>query len=128
MTINLVQLVLMILACYLIINDGVGQTVGFGLKLVKCVIVILIIHLIFNKLFLSEGFKSQDDYPVAVADRCRGGEYMHQGEGDLSRKCRDLIKSGSVNQCNKGFNNLPLAPFDYTSQSDDNFENKQCSK
>jgi hypothetical protein len=135
---KLIQISIVLIACLFIVfeprkkgetdNTGKACSVGFWYKLIKCILVIVVISVTFQQFWPVEGFKAQDDYPVKLEDRCRGGMYMHQGEGESSRKCRDLIKSGSVNECQKGFNNLPLAPFDYTSQSDDNFENKQCSK
>ena len=120
-----IEWALLIIAYYLII---VYTEKGFWNKLLKIIVVTILLDWTYNHIWGVEGFLNQDAYPVPIQDRCRGGEYMHQGDSKESRECRDLIKQGVIKECQKGFNNLPLAPFEYTPQSDDNFENKQCSK
>lgn len=75
----------------------------------------------------SEGFWDVSKYAL-----CKGGEYMWQGDSDVSKMCRELAKTPegrcgiSGQNCPTGYNGVPMLQFVYTPVSDDNWKNERC--
>jgi hypothetical protein len=96
--------------------------------LFTCVIVVVFFIAKLNK-NEAEGFWDVSEYA-----KCRGGSYMHQGDSEQAKKCRELAETpegrcgiASYN-CSKGYNGIPLAPFVYTPLSNDKWQNERCSE
>lgn len=71
---------------------------------------------------------------VSDEARCKGGEYMWQGDSATAARCRELASTG-VGRCAIGkfncpnsFIGRPQKLFEYTSQSNDQWKNTQCQE
>jgi hypothetical protein len=75
----------------------------------------------------SEGF-----WDVSPYAKCKGTEYMWQGNSEEAKMCRELADTPegrcgiSSYNCPKGYNGQPMLPFYYTPISDDSWQNERC--
>ena len=71
--------------------------------------------------------------PVSDLSRMKGGVYMFQGDDAISQKYRQMMKTPQGQQqvfeqnCSKGFVGAPLQAFEYTGQTNEKWQNPQCS-
>jgi hypothetical protein len=71
---------------------------------------------------------AENFWDVNPASRCRGGEYMWQGDSEIAKYCKALAKTPegrvaiSSYNCPTGFVGIPMVPYEYTPLSDDNWE------
>jgi hypothetical protein len=89
---------------------------------------LLAIHFLAKlKCSSSEGF-----WDVSPFAKCKGTEYMWQGDSDESKMCRELASTSegrcgiSSYNCPKGYSGQPMLPFYYTPISDDSWTNERC--
>jgi len=89
---------------------------------------ILITGLLFT-LIISNYVCLKDTFEITLGKRCRGGAYLHQGDSELSKKCRELGFDNNVFDCPKTDKGMPLYPkFEYTPLSNTQWKNERCNK
>lgn len=75
---------------------------------------------------------SENFWDISPFAKCKGTEYMWQGDSDEAKFCRALADTPegrcgiSSYNCPKGYVGQPSLPFYYTPVSDDNWQNERC--
>lgn len=115
---------------YMMKNMSINHNMMFGISgLVFTVLVIgfYAVSKVGNCSDSSEGF-----WDVGPFAKCKGTEYMWQGDSDEAKFCRALADTPegrcgiSSYNCPKGFVGQPSLPFYYTPISDDSWKNERC--
>lgn len=135
---------ILIFVTYMLVSQGsimVSSKTKTNLTISSIVVGIILTSFLvgmFYLLKLNQHIDNQhiDNYQLLDIDlvqKCRGGDYMSQGDSFNAKICREFQNSKcgqeliNKHKCNVGDSGYNHPQFTYTPQSDDNWNNAQCA-
>lgn len=115
-------------------NDYVNKNINWNrnVAFITIGIIFTLIVIAFFSIAKLQCPEAEGFWDVSPFAKCKGTNYMWQGDSDEAKYCRELAETPegrcgiSSYNCPKGYNGQPNLPFQYTPISNDDWQNERC--